>query len=327
MANAEEVFRAVARSCGDVAPRIPDGETGDRSLWIQFQRAAMDQAVNLKKVKEYQLAPGIVQSVYAVADPARPVVFGDLRYAREAIQSYQQFAALKKAGVIDPATQFQVALPTPLAVTAGFIDSSSQQTVEVAYQERLLQELREILSAVPHRDLAIQWDVAYEVILLEGWTGGWYFDRSRAGLFSRLSALGEEVPGNVSLGYHLCYGDPGHKHLVEPESLRLCVEIANALTAGAKRAIDWIHMPVPRDKGVAEYFRPLRDLALGDSTQLFLGLIHFTDGFAGTMQRVRVATDFFKGFGVATECGFGRRDPKTITPLLELHRQVATAEI
>jgi hypothetical protein len=44
-----------------------------------------------------------------------------------------------------------------------------------------------------------------------------------------LIALGEQVPAGVELGYHLCYGDPGHKHLVEPVDLALCVEISNEL--------------------------------------------------------------------------------------------------
>jgi len=147
---------------GSLAPRIPDGETGDRSLWIQFQRTAMEQAVNLSKVKEYQLAPGIIQAVYKVHDTTKPVVFGALRYARDAIDSYRQFAALKNDGLIAPGTRFQVALPTPLAVTAGFIEATSQELVEKAYEIRLLEELQEILDAVPHRELAVQWDVAYE---------------------------------------------------------------------------------------------------------------------------------------------------------------------
>jgi len=101
------VFRTIGSIFGSLAPRIPDGETGDRSLWIQFQRTAMEQAVNLSKVKEYQLAPGIIQAVYKVHDTTQPVVFGTLRYARDAIDSYRQFAALKNDGLIAPGTRFQ----------------------------------------------------------------------------------------------------------------------------------------------------------------------------------------------------------------------------
>jgi hypothetical protein len=30
-------------------------------------------------------------------------------------------------------------------------------------------------------------------------------------------------------------------------------------------------------------------------------------------------------FGIATECGFGRRPPDTVSDLIELHREVAHA--
>jgi len=320
------VFRTIGSLFGPLAPRIPDGETGERSLWIQFQRAAMEQAVNLSKVKEYQLAPGIIQAVYGVHDAAKPVVFGTLRYAQHAIDSYRQFAALKNDGLIGREARFQVALPTPLAVTAGFIEPASQELVERAYETRLLEELEEILDAVPHPELAIQWDVAYEVVFLEGWTGSAYFDRSRVRLLERLSRLGDAVPTGVSLGYHLCYGDPGHKHLVEPKDLTLCVEISNSLSSDIERPVDWIHMPVPRNQGSREYFEPLRKLATRPNTRIFLGLIHLTDGFEGSMRRIAVAEQFIRDFGVACECGFGRREPRTIEDLLILHKAVATAD-
>lgn len=324
LSGAYEVFQTIGAMFGPLAPRIPDGETGDRSLWIQFQRMAMEQTTNLSRVEEYQLAPGIIQAVYKIHDTTKPVVFGALRYARDAIDSYRQFAALKNDGLIAAGTRFQVALPTPLAVTAGFIEATSQELVEKAYENRLLEELQEILDAVPHRELAIQWDIAYEVVFLEGWSGSAYFDRSRARLLDRISKLGEAVPPAVSLGYHLCYGDPGHKHLIEPTDLTLCVEISNSLTSDVQRPIDWIHMPVPRTQVSREYFEPLQKLAIGQNTRIFLGLVHFTDGFEGSMRRVRAAEQFIQDFGIACECGFGRRDPQTIQDLLILHKAVAT---
>src|SRR5258706_36646 len=64
----------------------------------------------------------------------------------------------------------------------------------------------------------------------------------------------------------------------------------------------------------------------GPSTRIFLGLIHFRDGLEGSLRRLRVAERFIRDFGVASECGFGRRDPQTIRDLLILHKAVATAE-
>jgi hypothetical protein len=325
LASAEAVFRTIARLLGDRAPRIPDGETGPRSLWIQFQRGAMDQAENLSKVREYTLAPGVTQAIYRRANAAAPVRFGRLGYASAAIESYRAFSALKREGLIPDATRFQVSLPTPLAVTAGFIEPDSQECVEPAYEAKLIEELQEILRSVPTRELAIQWDVAYEVLFLAGFEGSTYYDKSRSGLLRRLAALGGRVPVDVAMGYHLCYGDPGHKHLVEPTDLALCVDLSNALTLAVGRSISWLHMPVPRGRHDAEYFSPLRDLSVPFETTIYLGLIHLTDGVDGSLRRLETASKFHEEFGVATECGFGRRDPKTITDLLLLHKRVAQA--
>jgi len=51
--------------------------------------------------------------------------------------------------------------------------------------------------------------------------------------------------------------------------------------------------------------------------------VHFTDGVEGTKRRLATARKYVADFSVATECGFGRRDPRTIPDLLRIHVQVA----
>jgi hypothetical protein len=81
-------------------------------------------------------------------------------------------------------------------------------------------------------------------------------------------------------------------------------------------------MPVPVERSDDAYFEPLRDLKLAPATRLFLGLVHDADGAAGTGKRIAVAARHAPDFGIATECGFGRRPPHTIPNLLEVHAQV-----
>jgi len=101
------------------------------------------------------------------------------------------------------------------------------------------------------------------------------------------------------------------------------VRIANALSTATARTIDWIHMPVPRARSDQAYFAPLRDLRLRPQTTIYLGLIHFTDGVAGTRVRLATARRFIDHFGVAAECGLGRRPPETIEELLRIHAAVS----
>jgi hypothetical protein len=82
-------------------------------------------------------------------------------------------------------------------------------------------------------------------------------------------------------------------------------------------------MPVPRDRSDEAYFAPLRGLHLRPETELCLGLVHYTDGLDGTRRRLATAEKFVKDFSIATECGFGRRDPATIPELLRIHAQAA----
>jgi hypothetical protein len=82
-------------------------------------------------------------------------------------------------------------------------------------------------------------------------------------------------------------------------------------------------MPVPRNRDDDGYFEPLRRLRLRPETELSLGLVHHTDGVAGTTRRLATARRYVADFSVATECGFGRREPRTIPELLRIHAEVA----
>src|SRR5207248_6564881 len=170
--------------------------------------------------------------------------------------------------------------------------------------------------------LAIQWDVAVEFGILERAAPD-TLDEAMKWVTEGLVRLASRVPEDVELGYHLCYGDAGHKHFVEPADASKLVGVANAISAGARREINWIHMPVPRNRTDDAYFAPLRSLQLGPETELYLGLVHFTDGVEGTRRRIAAAQRVVADFGVATECGLGRRPSETIPDLLRIHSEVA----
>ncbi len=175
-----------------------------------------------------------------------------------------------------------------------------------------------MLAAVPHDELAVQWDSCLEIFIWEG-VRDFFDDDPRQGVLDELITLGNLIPPAAQLGFHLCYGDFQHKHGVEPKDTGNMVTIAEALTAGIRRPINWIHMPVPRERDDKAYFAPLEAMRLSPETELFLGLVHYTDGAEGTRRRMATADRFVSNYGIATECGFGRRDPETIPDLLAVH--------
>ena len=90
------------------------------------------------------------------------------------------------------------------------------------------------------------------------------------------------------------------------------------------RPVQYIHMPVPRDRSDTAFFEPLADLALKGGTALYLGLVHEGDP-EGNARKLAEARKFATVAGIAAECGLGRGDPDTLTDILEQHRLLAKA--
>jgi hypothetical protein len=321
-ADAEAVFRLLAMELGPRAKRYPDGETGERINWIRWQKRSYDENPGMVLADPAAVVPGYVDAIprplYKIRAPDQ-VKFGNLRFADAAQQSYAQFKRLKSEGVVPAKARFQVSLPTPVAILSGFVVKQDRAAVEPALEAAMRREIEQIAAAIPHRELAIQWDVCHEVM---GHDGGVDIHLGNAveDTVIRLRRLSAAIPADVELGIHLCYGDPGHKHVIEPKDLATSVKFANAIGAGIGRPIGWLHMPVPRGRTDDAYFAPLKQLRLPKETEIYLGLVHFTDGLPGTRKRIEVAEKYLPAFGLATECGLGRRPPETIAPLLGVHR-------
>ena len=323
--DAAAVFREAGRRLGANLDRIPDGETGIRSNWIGWQKRAFAEQEALVEARarerDYQLAP---PHGFAPGRGAGDLRFGELGFAREALASWRDFAAAVADGAVPERCRFQVCLPTPFAPVYSFVRYRDQEEVEPLYEARMLAELAEICRAVPASRLAVQWDVATEMSVFEGlYPVPFLGEGAEAALVGRLGRLGDAVPEGVELGFHLCYGDMNHRHWKEPEDAAVLVRIANAVAAAVSRGIDWIHVPVPRDRDDDAYFAPLAGLRLDPATRLHLGLVHFTDGIEGARRRIAAASRVVADFGIGTECGFGRRDPATVLDLLDLHRAIA----
>lgn len=326
LASADEVFRTASSLLGERLRRLPDGETGDRTNWIGWQINFLAQNPNFEVIPpdpaSYAPLPTVKLRWPMSSDE---ITFENLGYADAALASYALFSQLKQEGTMPAHYRFQVSLPTPLAPVSAFVVPEDQATVEPAYERAMFAELDRITDAIPHDQLAVQWDVAVEFGLWEGTTFT-HATGLKTQIIENLVRLGSRVPEDVELGYHLCYGDAGHKHFMEPKDTTNLVEVANAISAGVKRQINWIHMPVPRNRDDVAYFAPLHNLHLHPETELYLGLVHYTDGVEGTQRRIAAAQKVIVDFGVATECGLGRRRSETIPELLRVHSEVAAPQ-
>ena len=328
--STETVFREVSQRIGPFLKRLPDGETGERSAWTAWQGKIVERVDGVVRsgVRDVQ---GIPYPTYGLRPGLSPenIDFGNLGYADVAIASWRDFARLRADAVIQPDQKFQVSLPTPLAVVQAFFwGSRDLPAICATYERALLAEVARMLAAIPHGDIGLQWDIAVEFHRIwEKPDSDLAKQFPSATLIETIARLSDHIPREIELGWHFCYGDAGHKHFVEPRDTGLMVDIGNQLTAATKRNVTWLHFPVPRDRSDSAYFKPLAKLKRDKIAELYVGLIHLTDGPEGAARRIRAARDVISDFGLATECGFGRRPPETILALLDLHREIANGWI
>ena len=330
--NAQAVFETVCAALGPHLLTLPDGETGERLDWITWLEPVFAGNPAFEPSSEtFQLHAGVPGRRRYGLKPGRAprdVTFDNLFYADIARRSYASFAALKEAGKIPPPVKFQVDLVPAHSVIWLFVEDKLQRTIDAIYNDAVLREIDKIVASIPSDQLAIQFDIASAVFArLERNQPGPY-GATKEEMQENFSAivvrLAERVPAAVDLLFHFCYGDAGHRHVVEPTDMADMVDYANRLSAQLRRPITQIHMPVPRDRSDDAYFKPLANLKLPPQSRLCLGLVHYTDGVAGTRARIAAAEKFLGDFGIATECGFGRRDPNTIPELLRIHAEVAS---
>ncbi len=337
--DAETVMREISSRIPVGVRRMTDGETGERGYWIMFQIQKFLSMPELEPASAAHQAydsgdadaPATPQLRLADGVSAESVKWPELGYASAYGESYEVFRALQADGTIPGDVRFQIQYPTPLAPLAATIVPEQLPGIVASYEAALFADLAAALANLPHDRCAVQWDVAVEIGLLEGGFG----PDARVSLEEIVPGLArcvDQVPEEVPVGMHLCYGDYGHQHFKQPESLGLQVRLANAVTASARRPPAWFSFTVPQAQCGADYFAPLRDLRLGPETELYFALVpyHPADQAPGTTaEQIRLIDALLaessaggRAWGICTECGMGRVAAADVPTLLDLHREI-----
>lgn len=331
--SARTAFHAGGELFGDLVSMLPDGETGPRAAWVGYERERlMRPHPDIETVAVTESPTGIPRHAYETPIfKVRPGVT-DLRWDRwpridDAIESYGAFRQAREEGAFPAHLRFQVCLPFPSSALNGFkADFAADYPIASrGFEDLVARELQRLLGQVPADDLAIQWDVCYEVLDLEGvvaWTSGDAWERF-TGPVERLTRL---IPEETLVGYHLCYGTFPEWPMYEAGDLGLLVRMANYAVASSGRRVDWLHLAGPRYLRSEDerFFRPLADLA-PDDARVFLGIVLPIDGLSGLERRHRTASRFLADFGVAMYCGFGRQPGQDGMETMREHRRVVTA--
>jgi hypothetical protein len=337
--DAETVMREISSRIPTGVRRMTDGETGDRNYWIHFQIQkflAMPELETVSSGQAYETddasAPAMPQLRLAEGVSPETVNWPDLGYADAYAESFAVFRALQDEGTIPAGVRFQVQYPTPIAPLAGAVVPEDLPRLAPSYEAALLADLDQALAIVPHDRLAIQWDVAVEFGMLEGAFGPPGTAPPLEAIAASLARAADHVPDDVPVGMHLCYGDYGHQHFKQPESLELQVRLVNAVLAATRRPVNWFSFTVPQGRRDEDYFAPLRDLQAGQETELYFALVPYypDDQPPGTTaEQVRLVDALLaqspsgsRDWGVCTECGMGRVASNDVPKLLDLHSEL-----
>ena len=319
LSSTSETFCKMMSALPQRLRRLPDGETGERKYFIRWQDSVFIRSPFI--MHPHDLAGGPFDGQDFSASKGEDIKLGPIGYDDAGLASYKEFLRLREEGVIEPMMRFQVCLPTPINAIAKYVRPEYQADADPVYEGLLLQAIRRIQDGIPPGDLAIQFDLAVEFAMLEG-LGKFFtpwFAPLKEGIVERTLRLTGAVDPEVELGFHLCYGGNNNRHFVQPKDSGHLVDMANVLAKEINRPVQWIHMPVPKDRVDTAYFEPMRRLALHDETELYLGLVH-ADDMQGTLERMGAARKVIsKDFGVATECGLGRTPAELIDNILEIY--------
>ena len=329
--STEAALRAGSNFFGDLVFALPDGETGPRAAWVGFERERLVRPnPGVETVAETESPTGRPRHAYEtpifrIRDGVTELRWDTWPRIDDALASYRAFRALRDEGAVPPGLRFQVALPFPASALNGFkADWAGDYPVaERAFEDLVRRELERLTAEIPPADLALQWDVCYEVLDVEGvlaWTAGDPWERFTSPV-QRLTRL---IPEDVLVGYHFCYGTFPEWPMYEARDLGLLVRMANFAVAESGRTVDFLHLAGPRYLRSEDetFFRPLADLEPGDA-RVYLGIILPVDGVAGFRRRHATASRVIDDFGVAMYCGFGRQPGEDGTETMREHRRVA----
>lgn len=325
----EAAFRLVGERLQPGVSRVPDGEPGDRANWVLVHSAHFLDNPTLE-----------VEDGRAKVRPGTPVTFGEVDYHSAAIASYAGFRAARDSGVLAPESRFLVSIATPFNAVNSFVQFDAQVEVAWAYEKALRDSVDAIQDAIPHSDLAIQWDLPTELATIEGWFPNPYADVEP--ILAATARLAGWIKDDVELTFHLCYGDSkfgaspfmgdppdeaaaarGGRHVL-PRDASAIVKLANGLSRHITRRINAFQAATVATWTKRAHWQPLADLAIEPETEFYLGLLHAEDGAEGARHRAALAAEFLPEFGLSTECGLGRHSTEQLDAVLVAWQELTT---
>ena len=326
----EEVMRTFGGALGPYLPAMPDGEVGERRSWVnRLSYQIFNGHQDLETLKRPKPVDGVEQLLPRSRDDAwqfrvKPGVervrFGNpgsrLGYARDAVSSYFVFRTLREKGVLPKGVRFQISIPACNSVIRPlyFPDPADLPRIRPGFEAALAAEVEAIAAKIPHEDLAIQWDCAWELQAVCGAGKSVPSELEVETHVPQIARLSNAVPEDVALGFHFCFGTFGGWPAFAPDDLappgRSHQRRARAASTGRSTGSTSRRSTAPTTPSTR---RSKRLDAKG--ARVYLGAIH---SMATLQERLDAARKFLPDFGLAAYCGFGRTPVEQIPGILRI---------
>lgn len=338
--TAEDAFRWAGENYGPWLRRITDGETGDRSHWIQSQTKQFEENPTLGLAEPDPNRP------FGRAKPKEGVQpsFSRFGYADWAAKSYESFARARETGILPAGIRFVVAMPHPMDTVWIMTQPDAFAQIYPAYEARALASVGEIADLIPHDDLTIQWDMPMASLIWADSAPNLF--ASKQEVLEAVVRTANAVPTDVELGFHLCHGDrtapvdtgselagagEGLKVVQERPDASSLASLINVLVDSITRPIAYFHLP--SDAGWLEprHYEPLKDLKIVPDTEIHVGVVALRldenlpieEGKKRSRQRASAARSVLGNVGMSSSCGMGRHTPEQFEAATELIRELA----
>jgi hypothetical protein len=312
--TSEEAMRTAMDRLGPHLRQLPDGETGNRRVWVVGLIMSFEGHPDLEIAKEGDWSDYKHQRNYRIRK-GHKLTGGnlDLEYLKWYEINRPVFDKVTLEAKL-PDISFQVGIPGDLDMTMFTMGPTRMMGNRKPFAEATVRDINRIHAAADG-DVLFQLELPAETVFVAkaGPLGAFVANKLAAGLHRLVAAS----PEGARFGIHLCLGDLGHKALSGLRSAIPLVKLANAISAQwpTGRALEYVHAPLAAGDEPPplepKFYQPLSGLRLPAGTRFVAGFLHEDRSLSEQRDLLAVIE---KAVGsevdVAASCGLGRRSPE-----------------
>ncbi|MEU7767403.1 hypothetical protein AB0B25_20010 [Nocardia sp. NPDC049190] len=326
-------MRAMLDRAGPRLRTLPTGETRRYEFYIQPILADLvsQGVLEVKRLGGWRSSRD--RTIHRVPRGAELTgAMMDLGYLRETEEALPIFERLRREREL-PDLALQIGMPTDFTLSFIAMGVSGARTYRKAFAEATAHEMTAIRD-VAGDDVVLQLEATAELILMAKTQPFHRLVDAAFGLGKGIATLASSAPAGTRVGVHLCLGSLRNKARATLRDARPLVDLANSIVRQwpPGRTLEYLHGPfaagdMPPSTN-ADFYAPLEELALGEGTDFYAGLVHDSPTEAQQLQTLRLLEEALGRSvdGVASACGLGRR-PRPVADVLMARADALAAAV